>query len=107
MLVGFALIVFYLLLLSLSEHIGFLLAYLVASCSTITLISLYAGAVLTVKKTAALMATVLTFLYVFLYIMLENNDFSLLIGSVGLFVILALIMFLSRRINWYESDSQS
>lgn len=104
LLVGFALIVFYLLLLSLSEHLGFLPAYLIASLSTIGLISLYAGAVLTFKKTATLMATVLTFLYIFLYIMLENNDFSLLIGSIGLFVILALIMYLSRNINWHERD---
>lgn len=104
LLVSMALCVFYVLLLSLSEHIDFGLAYLVAASATVLLITAYLVTVLQKKSRALLMAGVLGGLYAYLFTLLRAEDFSLLMGSVGLFLILALVMFLTRRINWYEID---
>ncbi len=104
LLVSFALLIFYLLLLSLSEQIGFNLAYLISAVSIIILIAFYAVKILGSKMFALLVSGSLTLLYGFLYILLRNQDYSLLLGSIGLFVILALIMYFSRNINWYRED---
>lgn len=104
LLVSMALCVFYVLLLSLSEHIDFGLAYLVAASATVLLVTAYLMTVLQKKSRALLMAGVLGGLYGYLFTLLRAEDFSLLMGSVGLFLILALVMFLTRRINWYEVD---
>jgi inner membrane protein len=102
LLIGMALCLFYLLLLSLSEHLGFEPAYLIASLSVIALITFYVHQSLTGKGLTIATATLLTTLFTFLYILLQNQDYALLIGSIGLFVILAVVMFLSRKVNWYQ-----
>lgn len=102
LLVGFALIVFYLLLISLSEHIYFWYAYIIASISTIILISLFSASIIKEKKVAYLMAGILSILYIFLYILLESQDYALLLGSIGVFLILSFIMYLTRNIDWYS-----
>jgi inner membrane protein len=99
-LVGAALCVFYLLLLSFSEHISFGLSYLVAAAATVLLIGGYSIAVLRGRMRALMMTGVLAFLYGYLYVLLQLEDYALLLGSVGLFAILALVMFLTRRIDW-------
>jgi inner membrane protein len=99
-LVGSALCVFYLLLLSISEQAPFGLAYLVASAATVVLIGGYSIAVLHGRLRALLMTLVLGGLYSYLYVLLQLEDYALLLGSVGLFAILALVMFLTRRIDW-------
>jgi len=99
-LVGSALCVFYLLLLSISEHAPFGLAYLAAATATVLLIGGYSAAVLHGRLRALLMTIVLGVLYGYLYVLLQLEDYALLLGSVGLFVILALVMFLTRRIDW-------
>ncbi|PYQ57958.1 MAG: cell envelope integrity protein CreD [Acidobacteria bacterium] len=99
-LVGSALCVFYLLLLSISEHAPFGLAYLVAAAATVLLIGGYSAAVLHGRLRALLMAVVLGVLYGYLYVLLQLEDYALLLGSIGLFLILALVMFLTRRIDW-------
>ncbi len=104
LLVSAALCVFYVLLLSLSEHIDFGLAYLAAAGATVLLITAYLVTVLQKKSRALLMAGILGGLYAYLFTLLRAEDFSLLMGAVGLFLILALVMFLTRRINWYEID---
>jgi inner membrane protein len=101
-LVGFGLILFYLLLLSLSEHLGFDLAYVVASVGIITMITTYSISVFKSTKLTIMMACFLTLLYGILYILLQMQDYALLLGSIGLFVILSLIMYLSRKIDWYS-----
>ncbi len=104
LLVGIALILFYSLLLSLSEQISFGLAYLIASMTTIGLITIYAYSIFKNKIRTALLTVILSGLYAFLYVVLQLEDYSLLIGSIGLFVILGIIMFVSRKINWYKQE---
>jgi inner membrane protein len=99
-LVGSALCVFYLLLLSISEQAPFGIAYLVAAAATVALIGGYSAAVLRGRLRALLMTLVLGFLYGYLYVLLQLEDYALLLGAVGLFAILALVMFLTRRIDW-------
>lgn len=100
LLVGFALCLFYLLLLSISEHSSFGLAYLAAAAATVLLIGGYSAAILRGALRALLMTFVLGTLYGYLYVLLQLEDYALLLGSLGLFVILALVMYLTRRIDW-------
>ncbi|NLG84013.1 MAG: cell envelope integrity protein CreD [Firmicutes bacterium] len=101
LLVGLALCLFYLLLLSLAEHLGFLPAYLLAAAAVVALITFYAAGVL--RERIAVVATAFTLagLYGFLYFLLINEDYALLIGSLGLFAIMAMVMYLTRKIDWY------
>ncbi|POY38379.1 cell envelope integrity protein CreD [Solitalea longa] len=101
-LVGFALVIFYTLLLSFTEHLSFGIAYSIASAATILLITWFSGTVLKSKGLSILMGSLLSALYLFLYILLQMEDYSLLIGSIGLFVILGLVMFISRKVDWYD-----
>ncbi len=104
-LVGSAQVLFYLLLLSLSEHIGFALSYLVASAATVVLTALYASSVLASRMRAAALFAVLSALYGLLYVILSAEDYALLIGSGLLFSALAATMFVTRKINWYTFAS--
>lgn len=103
LLVGLALCLFYLLLVSISEFSSFLNAYLIASAATVALITAYTSAIVRTRRTAMTlgMGGLLTALYIYLYVLLQLEDMSLLFGSVGLFVILAAVMFVTRRIDWY------
>jgi inner membrane protein len=100
--VGFTMCIFYLLLLSLAEHRGFDVAYVVATSATVLLLSWYWSWVLGGRRQGVLMGAAMTTLYGYLYLLLRLEDYALLAGSVGLFVMLALVMFLTRRVNWYE-----
>jgi inner membrane protein len=100
--VGFAMCVFYLLLVSLSEHVGFDWAYSLAAVSTTLLISGYSRNVLGGAAEGALMGCGLAGLYGFLYLLLRLEDYALLAGSVGLFAMLAFLMYATRHLNWYE-----
>jgi inner membrane protein len=102
LLVGAALCLFYLLLLSLSEHIGFGFAYLAAAAGTIGVIGMYAGHVLGGLWQGARMVAGLSLLYGFLYVLLQLEDYALLVGSIGLFLILAVVMWATRRVDWYS-----
>lgn len=101
LMVGAANTVFYLLLLSLSEHIGFSFSYIIGAAVTSALIVFYSSAVLVTPKQGLVMLPIMTGLYTFLYTMLQSEDYALLIGSAGLFVLLALIMILTRKIDWH------
>ncbi len=100
-LVGMALVIFYTLLLSISEFINFDYAYLLAASATIILVTWYAKGHFKSWRSAAIFATSLTMLYGFIFILLRLEDTALLAGSIGLFAILAIVMYASRRINWY------
>jgi inner membrane protein len=106
LLVGAAMCIFYLLELSLSEHIGFGIAYVIASIAVVAMVTTYSKVILKDFSQAAIVGIVVTSLYGYLYVLLKNEDYALLIGSVGLFVILGLIMFLTRRVNWYSAKMQ-
>ena len=101
LLVGLALAIFFLLLLSLSEHIPFLAAYLVASIACIGLLGVYLSAVLKSRSRGAGFAGMLTLLYAALYGLLVSEDNALVLGSLLLFAILAAIMLITRKIDWY------
>lgn len=106
-LVGLALVIFYSLLLSISEFIHFDLAYLIASVATVMLISLYAKSHFKTGKIAALFALVLGGLYAFNYVLISLEDTALLVGSIALFIVLAIVMYASRKINWYGPNNMS
>lgn len=102
LLVGLAIAIFYLLLLSLSENIGFFYAYITSTIAVTALITGYCKSVLKAKKRAGTIAILLLALYAYLYILLQLDELSLIFGSVFLFAILAVVMYLTRNINWYE-----
>ena len=102
LLVGIALIVFYTLLLSFSEHINFGLSYLIASVMTIGMIVVFMASVTKDKKTALGIGLLLAVLYVFVYVLLQLESYALLVGSVGLFIILGIAMFATQKIDWYK-----
>lgn len=99
-LIGLALVLFYTLLLSFSEYIGFNLSYLVASVATIGLIAWFVRGVLASGRLSALLAAVLLLMYTYIFTILQLQDYSLLFGSIGLFITLAVIMHFSKRIQW-------
>ncbi|WP_404787769.1 cell envelope integrity protein CreD [Altericista sp. CCNU0014] len=102
LLVGVAMSLFYLLQLALSEHLGFNIAYLIASAAVVVTISAYSVAVLRAKQRASTIGAMQVALYSYLYVVLANQDYSLLIGSIGLFGFLAVVMYLTRRVDWFN-----
>ena len=101
--VGASLIIFYVLLLSLSEQVGFVAAYLIASTAIILQISGFLYKIIHSVKTALITAGTLAILYAYLFVLLQLKDYALLMGSIGLFLILSLIMYLSRNIQWSDN----
>ncbi|MBE2972240.1 cell envelope integrity protein CreD [Burkholderia cepacia] len=101
-LVGLSLALFFLLLLSLSEHISFAYAYLAASGACIGLLGFYLSFVLHSVKRGAVFSALLAVLYAALYGLLLSEDNALMLGSLLLFAILAGIMTLTRRVDWYS-----
>ncbi|MCB0457420.1 MAG: cell envelope integrity protein CreD [Flavobacteriaceae bacterium] len=98
--IGLALVMFYTLLISISEHSSFLKAYIIAAASVLGLITLYSRVILKGFKFPLLVCASLASLYGFIYVIIQLENYALLVGSVGLFVILATIMFASRKIDW-------
>jgi inner membrane protein len=99
-LIGVALILFYTLLLSFSEYVGFNLSYIIASVFTIALIGWFVKGILTSGRLAVLTSTILMLLYGYVFTILQLQDYSLLLGSLGLFITLGVIMHFSKRIQW-------
>ena len=105
-LVGLALCLFYALLLSLSEQIGFNAAYALAALATLGLVSLYTRSIFETPRLTLVAGLVLLVLYGFVFVLLQLQDYALLVGSIGLFVALALTMYLSRNIDWYAAGGR-
>lgn len=103
-LVGIALCIFYTLLLSISEYLDFNLAYLISSVAIIILITLYTSSAFKSKKIAGIFGVFLSILYAFIFILIQLQDGALLFGSIGLFITLAVIMYYSRKIDWYKNN---
>lgn len=101
-LVGFAILIFYLLLLSVSEHLGFNIAYLISSVSVITMVLAYSRSFLKTWMNSILLSSILTFSFAFIFVLMQLESYALLVGSIGLFCVLALTMFFTRKINWYN-----
>lgn len=102
LLVGFAISLFYLLLLAISEHLAFDWAYLIGSVIILALITFYVRYVFQSARLTVLFSAVLALLYGFFYSLLQLEDYSLLLGSFGLLLILGVIMYLTRHVNWYQ-----
>ncbi len=102
LLVGLALIIFYTLLLAISEHISFNLSYLISGIATIAMVTLYSKTIYKNTKQTTITGLTLVILYGFIFITLQLQDYALLMGSIGLFIVMAIVMYLSRQINWYE-----
>jgi inner membrane protein len=100
-LIGAALTIYYTLLLSLSEHMGYNLAYLVSSIATVVLVSSYSKSFLKELRLTVLFTLLLIVSYTFIFVIILQQDFALLIGSIGLFVIIGMLMYFSRKIKWY------
>ena len=101
-LVGIALVIFYTLLLSISEYLKFNMSFFISALATLVLISGYVKAILKSTKLTGFIMGLLTILYIFIFVIIQLEDFALLIGSIGVFIILALIMYFSRKIDWYS-----
>ena len=104
-LVGLADVMFYLLLLSISEHLPFNTSYALSALCVCTTTFLYSAAIFHRFKWGALLSAVQMISYVFLYGTLQAEDYALLIGSIGLFMVVALLMFITRKIDWYDIRS--
>src|SRR6266550_4127585 len=99
--VGAALCVFYLLLLSISEFIGFSWAYLIAAVASTLLITWYCRFFLGGGVRTFMIGAGLAGVYLFLYITLRQQDYALLMGAIALFVVLAIVMYVTRKVDWY------
>jgi len=99
-LIGAAMVIYYTLLLSFSEQVGYNMAYLIASVSTIALISVFISSLLKNGKAALLFAFILAVFYAFIFVIIQLEDLALMVGSIALFIIIAVLMYFSRKINW-------
>ena len=98
--IGLAVLMFYTLLISITEHSSFTLAYIIAGLSVIVLISVYSLSILKGRKFPVFIGVSLSGLYAFIFVIIQMEDYALLVGSVGLFLILAAVMYFSRKIDW-------
>jgi inner membrane protein len=99
-LVGIALVIFFILLISISEQLNFNSAYIISAIATLLLIAGYIKAILKSTKLTFLISGILLILYSFIFIIIQLQDLSLLIGSIGIFIVLGLVMYFSRKIDW-------
>ncbi|MDR2796043.1 MAG: cell envelope integrity protein CreD, partial [Spirochaetaceae bacterium] len=102
---GVANIIFYLLLLSISEQIAFKDAYIIAAFAVTVLMTLYSRSLLPSWSKSWYMGLTLVISYLLLYAVLNAESYALLIGSIGAFVITALVMFLTRKLDWYAANT--
>jgi len=105
LLVGLALTTFYVVLLALSEQVGFTWAYLAAAASVVLLVGGYAAAVLRASRAGALLGAVLALVYALLYGLVVSEQYSLLMGAVALLAVVAALMYLTRRVDWYVATA--
>jgi len=96
-LVGFALCLFYTLLISISEYLHFNLAYLIAAIATVGLVVLYVRSVFSSVRLSSFIGLTLSAIYGFIFLLIQSQDYALLMGSIGLFLTLALVMYFSRK----------
>lgn len=102
-LIGGAMVIYYSLLLSFSEQVGFNWAYLIASFATIVLVGTFIHSILRNRKTSFLLIGILSGFYLFIYVIIQLQELSLLVGSIGLFVTVALLMYTSSKVRWEKT----
>jgi len=104
-LIGLTQVVFYLLLLSVAERIGFDLAFLVAAGATVGLISAYAGWVFESRRQGVIALAAFTLLYALIYVLMRLEDLALLVGAFASFAAIAVVMYVTRRLDWYGAPA--
>jgi len=87
----------------LSEHIPFILSYLISATSVIAMIGGYSASILKARKKALYLILELSGLYLYLFVVLQSQDYALLLGSVALFAVLSVVMYITRNIDWYKT----
>ena len=102
--IGLSLSIFYYLLLSISEHLGFDMAYMIATSSVIALILGYSKSILKNGKSLWILGVILILIYSYIFVLLQLEEYALIAGSIGLFSILALVMYMSRNVDWYNMN---
>ena len=107
LLIGAALVLFYLMLLSLAEWIGFGLAYIVSAVLILGMVALYLNAIVHDKKTVTAICLFMGLVDVFIYILLNIADMALLVGTFGLFIVLGIAMYFSLRIKVKRQPNES
>jgi inner membrane protein len=107
LLIGLALVIFYSLLVSLSEYMLFQYSYVIAAVMVIAMVSFYVKSVFDSIKLGSVISGLLTGVYGFMYVILQLEDYSLLLGNIALFTILGLVMFLTRKVDWSEVFSRN
>ena len=107
LLIGFALSIFYLLLIALSEHISFAVAYVTAAAALVLLIGIYIAGALRSSLRGAVAGVAMSGVYALLYALVLSEDYALLLGAIVLFVALAAVMLVTRRIDWYRLGTSS
>jgi len=105
LLVGLALTTFYVVLLALSEQLGFAWAYLAAAACVVLLVAGYAAAVLHARRAGALLGGVMALVYALLYGLVVSEQYSLLMGSVALLAVVGALMYLTRKVDWYAATA--
>lgn len=103
LLIGLALLIFYTLLLSVSEYLLFRWAYLISALAITGLITFYTYNILGEVLRTMIVTGILIILYGYVYFVLQLADYALLVGSIGLFIVLTVVMVLTRKINWYDA----
>lgn len=104
--VGFAVLIFYLLLIALSEQMTFGLAFLISAVATVSIVGYYFYFISKSMRITLFFSLIFGFLYAFIYVILNAQAYSLLIGSIGLFVLIVLVMHFTRNINWYQNTKE-
>lgn len=106
-LVGLALSIFYILMVSISEHMNFNTAYAISTIAIVFMISLYSLSIFKKLNLTYLLFVTLVAIYGFMFITLQMADYALLLGSIGLTLILAMTMYFTRNINWYNMNNEN
>lgn len=106
LIIGSALVIFYSVLIALSEHIGFNLAYLFSSVIIVSMITLFATSIFRQKSGSIVLMLILILTYAFIFMTLQIADYALIVGNIGILVILGLIMYFSKKIDWYKADKK-
>ena len=101
--IGLALIMFYTLLISITEHSSFKTAYMISATSVIILVTLYSVSILKNVKFPIFIGVSLTALYLFIFVIIQLENYALLVGSIGLFLILSAVMYFSKNIDWNKN----
>ena len=101
-LIGLAIILFYVLLLSISEHLNFDFSYILSAVAITTIITSYSGSILKNNRFTLTVCGILIILYTYLYIVIQLEDYALIMGSIGLLIVLTTVMYITRKIDWYS-----